>query len=305
MDSDLLPHLDTFAAAAELGSFTAAAKSLGLSQSAVSQRIHQLEAVLRTPLFRREGGRVKLTEAGLRLHDYARRILDLAAEARREVTGVTGEVTGELLLAASSVPGQYLLPHALAEFRKQYPLVEVRVSVSDTETVLRQVEQGHANLGFVGGPGGSHLEFRRFASDELVLVVPKRHPWWRKRRVTASELATQPLVQRERGSASRRCFEGSLQRAGTDPSALNVVLELGSSEAIKGAVLEGLGVAVLSRLAVRNEVRAGTLKPLRVEGLVLERDIFVIWDRQRVLPTPARLLLALVEGPPRGVDKSG
>src|SRR5262245_50351366 len=128
MDSELLPHLDTFAAAAELGGFTAAARHLDLSQPAVSQRVQQLEALLQTPLFRREGGRVTLTDAGRLLHGYARRILDLAAEARREVTGASSEVRGELLLAASSVPGQYLLPHALAAFRRQCPQVEVRVS---------------------------------------------------------------------------------------------------------------------------------------------------------------------------------
>jgi DNA-binding transcriptional LysR family regulator len=294
METEFLTHLETFAAAAERGGFSAAARHLGLSQSAISQRIQQLEVLLKTTLFLREGGRAILTESGRRLHEYARRILDLAEEARRAVTGRTQDILGELLIAASSVPGQYLLPHALAAFRKRYPLVEVRVSVSDTEAALHQVEQGSASIGFVGGPGGSHLEFRLYSSDELVLVVPKRHPWWRKRSVTAAELSRQPLVQREKGSASRRRFEQSLEQAGTRPSALNVVLELSSSEAIKGAVLEGMGVAVLSRLAVRSEVRAGTLKPLRVEGLELGRDISIVWDRRRVLPATARVFLDLV-----------
>jgi DNA-binding transcriptional LysR family regulator len=282
MSAELLPHLDTFAEAAERSSFTAAARALGLTQSAVSQRIHQLEALLRTPLFRRTGGRVELTDAGRKLHEYARRILDLTAEAWREVTGNPDVIEGELSLAASSVPGHHLLPHALAEFREHYPLVRVKVAVSDTQTALRLVEQGQAHLALVGDRGGGPgLELLAFATDELVLVVPRQHPWWRKRQISHADLRSAPLIQRESGSGSRQCFE----RAVAVAKRLNVVLELGSTEAIKGAVLEGVGVAVLSRRAVRDDVRAGRLKSLRVEGLELSRDISVAWDRRRVLPS--------------------
>jgi DNA-binding transcriptional LysR family regulator len=302
MTPNTLPHLETFSEAAERGSFTAAARALGLSQAAVSQRIQQLEATLRTALFSRAAGRVTLTDAGRRLHAYARRILDLTAEARAAVTGTAGEVGGELLLAASSVPGQHLLPQTLATFHKQHPSVQVRVSVSDTDAVLHQVEHGQAHLGLVGGQGGgSHLEFRRFACDELVLVVPKGHPWWRRKEVAVSDLVAQPLIQREPGSGSRRCLQRSLQRLGVVTSGLNVVLELGSSEAIKEAVAEGLGVAVLSRRAVRNEVRAGRLKAVRVAGLTLDRDIYIVRDRRRVLAGPAELFLALVGPEPEGM----
>jgi molybdate transport repressor ModE-like protein len=294
MTSNPLPHLETFAEAAERGSFTAAARRLGLTQAAVSQRIQRLEALLRTPLFRRAGGGVVPTAAGRRLHAYARRILDLTAEARAAVTRTPDPVQGELTLAASSVPGQHLLPPVLAAFGRRHPAVRVRVSVSDTQAVLSEVEHGRAHLGFVGGPGGGgHLEFRRFAGDELVLVVPRGHPWWRRRRVPVADLVAQPLVVRERGSGSRGCLERSLERAGVTPADLHVVVELGSSEAAKGAVLEGLGVAVLSRRAVQAEVKTGRLRPLRVEGLDLTRDILVVRDRRRVLPAAAELFLAL------------
>jgi molybdate transport repressor ModE-like protein len=294
-----LPHLDTFAEAAERGSFTAAARELGLTQAAVSQRIQHLETALRTPLFRREAGGATLTDAGRRLHEYARRILDLTAEARAAVTGEAGEARGELLLSSSSVPGQHLLPPVLAEFHKRHPLVHVRVSVSDTDDVLCRVEHGHTHLGLVGGPGGGeHLEFRRFACDELVLVVPRGHPWWRKKRATVAELLTQPLIQRERGSASRRCLERSLERLGVPASALNIVLELGSSEGIRAAVLQGVGAAVLSRRAVETDVMAGRLKAVPVRGLTLDRDLFIVRDRRRVLPGPARWFLAVANPEP-------
>jgi DNA-binding transcriptional LysR family regulator len=295
MHPRLLPHLDTFAAAAERSSFTAAARELGVSQAAISQRIQQLEDQLKTPLFRREGGRVALTAAGLRLHDYARRILELTAEAREAVTGTRAPVAGTLVIAASSVPGQHLLPHVLATFCERFPLVRVRVAVSDTEAALRQVERGRADLGFVGGSGDSpHLEFSRLTTDELVLVVPRRHPWWRRKHVLPSDLIRQKLVQRERGSASRGCFERSLEKSGTEASALNVVLELGSGEAVREAVLEGAGIAVLSRRAVQADVRAGRLKPVRVDQLSLRRELYIVRDRRRVLSAPARRFLAFL-----------
>lgn len=299
MATGRLPHLETFVEAAERGSFTAAARALGLTQAAVSQRIQQLEVTLQTPLFRREEGGVTLTDAGRQLHEYARRILDLTSEAWAAVTGRQSEARGELLLASSSVPAQHLLPPILAEFRKRHPLVQVRVSVSDTDDVLRQVERGQAHLGLVGGPGGgSQVEFRRVACDELVLVVPSGHPWWRKRRVTVADLLTQPLIQREQGSGSRRCLERSLERLGVAASRLNVTLELGSTEAIKEAVLERVGVAVLSRRSVIREVEAGQLRAVRVEGLTLDRNLYLVRDRRRVLTRPAQLFLIVVKPEP-------
>lgn len=299
MSTEPLPHLETFAEAAERGSFTAASRHLGITQAAVSQRIHVLEAALRTTLFRRAADGVTLTDAGRRLHEYARRILTLTAEARAAVTGIADEVGGELVLAASSVPGQHLLPPLLAAFRERHPNVRVRMSVSDTAAVLRQVEHGEAHLGLTGGQGdASHLEYRRLSGDELALVVPDDHPWRRKRRVTTKDLLAQPLVQREEGSGTRRCMERALERAGVAPARLTVALELGSTEAVKGAVLEGAGVAVLSRRAVEREVAAGQLKTVPVEGLALDRAIYVVRDRRRALPGPAELFLALANPEP-------
>src|SRR5262245_61679973 len=136
MADEQLPHLETFARAAELSSFTAAARALGLTQAAISQRIQSLESALNVSLFRRQGGRVLFTEAGRRLHAYALRILELHREARAEVAGQQEPLGGELKLAASSVPGEHLLPQLLLAFRERYPHFEVRVAVTDTRAVL-------------------------------------------------------------------------------------------------------------------------------------------------------------------------
>jgi DNA-binding transcriptional LysR family regulator len=294
-----LPYLNTFARAAERGSFTAAARELGLSQAAVSQRVQALERELGVPLFRRVGGKVELTDAGRRLHDYARRILDLHREARHEVTGKEAPVTGELAIAASSVPGEHLLPALLATFGAKHPHVRVQAAVSDSAAVIGLVESGAVSVGLVGRrTDGAALEFRHLANDRMVVVAPPGHALSKKKRVTLAQLAAHPLVVREAGSGLRHCFEAALVRAGRSLSDLRVALELGSNEAIKEAVLRGVGVAVLSTLAVRKEVAAGRLLALEVEGIGCDRELFVVTDRRRVLPTPARLFVNLLQADP-------
>src|SRR5262249_6899896 len=155
----------------------------------------------------------------------------------------------------------------LSVLRERHPHVQVRATVSDTRQVLRQLEQGQAEVGLVGGkPDSPHLEFRPFASDRLVLVVPAGHAWGRRKRVSLDQLCTQPLILREAGSGSRAFLEQVLAQAGKSLAQLHVALELGSNEAIKEAVLRGLGLAVLSAHAVRQEIEAGTLHGLEVAG---------------------------------------
>jgi DNA-binding transcriptional LysR family regulator len=294
-----LPHLETFSKAAELGSFTGAAKAMGLTQAAVSQRIHALEQSLGLPLFHRRGGRVLTTDAGRMLYDFAQRILDLHQEARREVTGREAPVGGELLLAASSIPGEHILPALVSQFGKTYPHVRLRASVSDSMAVIRQVERGEVSVGMVGRKADSpHLEFRYLASDRMMLIVPPGHAWNRRKRVAVEQLCGPPLILREVGSGLRHCFEKSLERAGLSPAHLQVVLELGSNEAIKEAVLQGVGLAILSVYAVRKDLRSGLLHAVEVRGMRCDRDMYIVRDLRRVLPSPARLFLAFLESHP-------
>jgi DNA-binding transcriptional LysR family regulator len=300
MGSEQLPHLETFAKAAELSSFTAAARALGLTQAAVSQRIQGLEKALKGQLFHRQGGHVLLTDAGHRLYNYAQRILALHREAIQDLTGRETPLAGELTLAASSVPGEHLLPEFLAAFRERHPHVQVRASVTDSQKVLNEVEQGHVHLGLVGDKReSSHLEFRGFAHDVLVLIVPAEHAWADKKRVTLQQLTAEPLIIREAGSGSRACFEQALAAVGKSLHDLQVTLELGSNEAIKEAVLRDMGVAVLSERTVQKEVESGKLHALQIASLSLTREMFVVWDQRRVLPIPARLFLDLL-GPKDG-----
>jgi DNA-binding transcriptional LysR family regulator len=294
-----LPYLATFSKAAELSSFTGAAKALRLTQASVSQRVQALEKTLGTPLFKRQGGRVLLTEAGQKLYDYAQRILDLHREARREISGHGTPAGGQLSLAASSIPGEHLLPALLALFGRKYPDVRVSATVSDSMGVIAKVERGEVSLGLVGRKTDKpHLEFRYLASDKMVLVVPPGHALSRRKQLSVRQLVRYPLILREAGSGLRHCFEKSLDKAGLSLADIPVALELGSNEAIKEAVIRGVGVAILSTYAVQKELRAGRLHALEVRDLDCDRDMYVVQDRRRVLPLPARLFLLFLDTHP-------
>lgn len=286
-----LPYLETFSLAAELLSFTAAAKELNITQAGVSQRIQALEQSLGVQLFSRQG-KVQLSDAGQRLYEFAQRILELHREAREEITGRSTPISGDLHLAASSIPGGHLLPALLSVFRKEFPQIQVKADVSDSDLVTQQVESGKAHLGLVGRkPEGHALEQRAFAEDELVAVVPPNHDWTASTKLTLKKLMSQPLVLREAGSGTRHCFERALARTKLSLSDFQVAMELGGNEAVKEAVAQGLGVALLSSLAVEKERQAGTLRVLRISDAELARDLYVIWDKRRALPPPARAFL--------------
>jgi DNA-binding transcriptional LysR family regulator len=292
-----LPNLDTFARVAELGSFTQAAKVLSLTQPAVSQRIQTLEKLLKKPLFKRAAGRVTLTEAGRTLYEHAQRILDLHRQAREAVSGQSVPLTGELFIGASSIPGEHLLPDLISRFRKKHPHIRVHAEVSDSLKVVAQVERGEVSLGLVGQKTGNpHLSYTLLARDRMVLVVPPRHALSKKGKASVKQLRDFPMVLREVGSGSRHCFEESLEKAGCSVSELNVVAELGSNEAIREAILHGLGIAVLSEYAVRKELRSRRLVTVKVPDLKCDREMFVVRDDRKVTPPPARLFLDFIEG---------
>lgn len=298
-----LPHLTTFCKAAELGGFTAAARELRITQAAVSQRISALESSLRVSLFDRRAGRIFLTDAGQQLYTYAQRIIELHREARQTLTGRRSPLKGDLLLGASSIPGEHLLPGALSIFRRQFPDIRVRVEELGSTAVLDLVERGKVHLGLVGlKTDNSHLEFRAFATDELWVVVPPGHAWSRRKRISYEQFLKQPLVIRERGSGSRWCFEHAMAEAGRSLEDLQVGLELGSNEAIKEAVLKGMGVAVLSGLAIQSELTSGRLHALQIGGLSLQRSLFMVLDCRRALPAPARAFLHFLEACPRNTE---
>lgn len=298
-DEPQLPHLATFLKVAELASFTRAAEALGVTQAAVSQRIHALEQALDNHLFHRGGAKLRLTVAGRKLTTYAQQIVDLHRQAREEITGQELSAGGELTLAASSIPGERILPSLLAAFLRSHPQLRIRTTVSDSLMVIDQVERGLIDLGLVGCRGGGPgLEFRHLATDTIAVVAAPSHALCRRRRISLQELTRHPFVSREPGSGLRRCFEDALRRAGMSLAAFQVVFELGGNEAVKQAALNGAGWAALSAQAVQEELRSGRLRALPVTGLDQDRELFVVHGKERPLPWPARLFLAFLEAHP-------
>lgn len=294
-----LPDLATFAMAAQLGSFTRAASRLGVSQAAVSQRISALENEVKSSLFDRRAGRIRLTQAGERLYEYARQIGDLHSEARAALGGLRSELCEELAIGASSVPGEYFLPALLSAFKGQYPGVFVRATVGDSASVLRDVARGEVALGLVGqevDPTG--LEAIAVGGDYLALVVAPNHRWAKSPAMPVESLRGEAIILREPGSGSRRLLEAGLERAGVGVARLEVACELGSNAAIKDAVGRGLGVAFLSYLCVRRELEAGELVRVEVRELDLRRSFYCVRDRHRPSSPAAGAFARFIETHP-------
>ena len=285
--------LTTFAAAAEQHSFTRAAKTLKLTQAAVSQQIAALEKELGGVLFDRQSRGVRLTERGQRLYGYTRKILDLVDEASVQVGQVEQRLSGNLRIATSTVPSEWLLPELLAEFRTQWPHVRESVAVTDSRLAATAVEAGEADVGFVGElPRSSALDVRAVGEDELVLVVAAGHPLAVKGSTTLKRLCREALIVREPGSGSRRCVEGLLEEHKISPAELTIAMEVNSNDAIRAAVERGVGVAFLSQRGHRQE---GGLVHVKVRGFRPRRQLYVISNPRQIPGTPARQFLAFVE----------
>ncbi len=289
-----LRQLEVFLAVARAGSFRAAAERLHTSQPALSQHVRELEEELDAPLFDRLGRRIALTEAGRLLEEHAARVLAAVADARDAIGDLRGLRRGSLVVGASTTPGIYVLPGLVGAFRRRHPGIALRLQIANSTVIEERVRRGEVDLGVVGGHALRAGEECLAAGlvDELVLVVAPDHRWARRREIAPAELAGAALLMREEGSATRRVTERALEQAGVRYRAS---MELEHTEAIKQAVLAGLGVALVSVHAVRGEVAAGRLCALRLRGLRIHRHFHVIHSEARALTPGARAFLALLE----------
>ena len=264
-------RLRVFRAVARHLNFRMAAEELLLTQPAVTQQIKALESELATPLFERSGGRVSLTPAGTALVPYAERLAELTNEARQAVAAAVGATAGALAIGASQTIGQYLLPRLVAGFLAAHPRVELALSGGNTQTVLDDLRAHRIQVALIEGPAlAADFRITPFMEDHLVCVVPPDHEWI-DREVTLEDLRRMPLVMREQGSGSRRVAEQAFERAGLALRELKLGLTFDSTEGLLSGVEAGLGIAFVSRWAVRNQLALGTLRVARVKGLTLSR----------------------------------
>lgn len=269
-------QLAAFCAVVERKSFSQAAERLGVTQPAVSLQIRSLEQRLGRQLLDRSGRRVEPTEAGRRLYASAQRLLALEESLFEELTaGDEGAITGTLELGASTGPGGTVVPLLLCEFQELHPDVRVRLTVSDTQTLVDRVAERQLELGIVGA-GRRHrgVAFEPFFRDEVVLAVPAKHKFAGKT-ISLDQLKSEPLIVMQEGAGVRQVLEDELRSAGMRLRDLDVSLELGLQESVRSAVLGGHGIAFISRLAIESDLEAGSVATARVRGLDPVREIYL------------------------------
>lgn len=279
-------QLRTFVTVVEHGSFSEAARVLGVSQPAVTMQIQSLEGALGATLLDRRYRRVDLTEAGRTLLPHARRVLMQIEEAADEIAALSGTVTGRLTIAASTTPGVYVIPRLLGGFISSNPEVGVTIEVHDTAAVVEAVESGRAHIGMTGATvRGARVTFEELGTDELLLICPPGHRLAGAKGVTLADLAEEAWVLRESGSGTRQVSERLLADHGLDPEELRVAVELGTGEAIVSAVQGGLGIAVLSRHVAARALSLGDVVAVDAKGLPATRPFYVV--KSKGTPTRA------------------
>lgn len=274
-------RLQVFHTVARLLSFTKAAESLHMTQPAVTFQVRQLEEYFNTRLFDRTHNRISLTEAGERVYEYADRIFTLYGEMENAVRDLTGEVSGVLLLGASTTIAEYMLPALLGDFKAKYPEVNIRLQVANTDAIVHMVENNTIDLGVVEAPvHNKNLAMETCRMDKMVLVVPSGHELAKEKKVPITRLTHFPYVCREEGSGTREVMLEHLVAAGGDPADLNIVMELGSPEAVKGAIEAGMGISILSRSTIEKELQLGSLVALDFEEPI-ERPFSFVHQKQK------------------------
>jgi len=284
-------RLQVFHAVARQLSFTKAAEQLFMTQPAVTFQIKQLEH-LNTRLFERSHGRIALTPAGELVFGYAEKILTLSEELETRVGELTGEISGPLLLGASTTVAEFFLPQILGEFKARHPLVRARMTVGNSETIVTRVAEHSLDLGLIESPAQLNgVQTEVCCDDVMVMICSPRYKLAKSRKVSPADVASEPFISREPGSGTREFADHYFQQNGVSPDAINVVMELGSPEAIKGVVETGLGVSILSRSTVAKELKLGVLVAVPLDPPLI-RSLSVVTPKDRFR---SRLLATFVE----------
>ncbi len=274
-------RLQVFHTVARLLSFTKAAESLHMTQPAVTFQVRQLEEHFNTRLFDRTHNRISLTEAGKRVYEYSDRIFELYSEMESAVREMTGDVSGVLMLGASTTIAEYMLPALLGDFKKRYPDVNVQLKVSNSDGIVNMVENNVIDLGVVESPVmNKNLVVEVCRVDKLVAVVAPQHPLAGRGSVTIQELLDYPYICREEGSGTREVIADYMNEQGVNNAQVNLTMELGSPESIKGAVEAGMGVSIMSSATVQKELKLGTLVSL-ILNPSLERPFSFVHQKQK------------------------
>jgi DNA-binding transcriptional LysR family regulator len=272
-------RLKVFKEVAEKKSFSKAASSIYISQPAVSGQIRNLEEQLGARLFERTSEGVILTEPGQVLLKYAERILSDYKEAKKEIASLISKPEERLVIGASTTLGEYLLPRMIPDFKKLHPKVTFFLKIGNVETTLFRLKEEELNLALL------EINYKKngwmtkeFFVDELVLIVPKGHHLASEKTIDLTTLRKEPFILRENGSGTRRILAEKLCKLDMELACLNIVLEADSTESVKSTVAAGLGISLISRLALKNDERFVTLL---IKNLDLTHPFYLIYPEKQ------------------------
>lgn len=279
-----LDQLEGFAAVARHRSVTAAARELGLSQPALTRQIQRLQRQLGIALLAKEGRSIRITAAGQRFLIWSEGTLERYQSMRDELKGVATSIAGNLRVAASTSPGEFLVPGLVSGFTAVHPLVRPEVMIRDSAGVIALLRSYEADVGFVGmRVPGNDLHYQTIGEDEILLAVPADHPFSARFEVELADLAGEPFLEREVGSGTRSTFEAALREQRLPRPGYRVAMVLGNTEAVVSAVQDGYGMGLVSSLAIRART-PGRLVTVRLRGLSLRRSLFMVQCATRDLP---------------------
>ncbi|RKN86652.1 selenium metabolism-associated LysR family transcriptional regulator [Paenibacillus ginsengarvi] len=288
-------QLHIFYTVAEKGSFSMAAQALHMTQPAVTMQVQSLEDYFGTKLFQRSTKKIELTEAGRTLLPFAKRSIDLIKSTDVAMSKFTHMLEGRLQLGASLTIGEYILPRLLGPFSREYPSISVSLKVMNTTQILEEIFGHQLTFGLVEAPiHHPDVKTEVVLNDELMLIVHADHPLAEQEVITLDDVQLYPFILREQGSGTRQVMEQELQRVGFGTDRLKIVMELGSTGAIKSAVEAGLGITLLSQAAVRHETALGIFKVKRIEGLTFTRHFYSIFLQAALLPISAVTFLTFL-----------
>lgn len=285
-------QLNIFCKVVELKGFSNAGDAIHLSQPTISSHIKDLENYFECQLLDRLGKKTVPTKAGELLYHYAQKILALRDETEAAMAEFHGKIKGRLVIGGSTIPGGYILPKCIGAFTRSYPEVTISLTIGDTEQIIQDVLSGSLEFGIVGAKTSNKKIFQeKLIEDDMRLIVYSDHRWANEKHINSDMMFKEPFIVREHGSGTLTSIKLSLKEKGYSSENLNIVAELGSTEAVIQGVKSKVGISILSTIAVAEELKAGTLKALTINKLNLKRSFYLITHKQR---SPSPLCTAFI-----------
>lgn len=285
METIRFDYLNTFLTVARVHSFSIAAKELKTSQGTVSHHIAALEAFVDAELFKRAANGVDVTEAGIILKEAAEKMLQQATDAKAKISSAKRTLSGNIRIAASTIPEQHIIPGLIAEFQKKYPEVRFKIKAQDSLNSLASLQSNDAEFAAVGTMQGfeDKFDYLPIGEDELVLIVACNHELAKKKSVKLVEAQKYPAVIREETSGTRLELEKLLEANKISFDNVIIALEVGSTESTITAVSEGRGISVISSIAAAKAQAAGLVKVIPIAEVINSRKIFMARPKRAML----------------------